>query len=609
MSLRDPATRTDAEQLGLATVAVVWSTLTAIGRGAAMVDLSRVAIPAAVVGVGAVVGAVRRRDGGWWLVAMSLLACGSGVWAETSWRPVVSAVGEERLTLVSDPRLDWPVATAEVRDDHGRRLRLGAAAGAAIRLAELGAGDRIVARIAVTPVEDSPWVRSRHLVGRAGLVELHHVEGPVWWRRPIEWLRSIVTAPSADLDRGPLFRGLVVGDDRDQSVVQRSRFRIAGMSHLLAVSGQNVAFVMAAAAPMVAVVGRRARLVLVAVVLLAFAIATRLEASVLRATATAAVAFWAASTGRRSTGVTATCAAVSGLLVVDPMLRHSIGFVLSVAATAGILLLTPVVRARMRGPAALRTAAAVTIGAQLAVAPFLSAVFGPVRLVSLPANLAAGPAAGFVMMWGYSVGVVRTLLPLPRSVDAVLVAPVRVALWWLDTVAAVAARAAAGWPGGLDVTLLPLALVPAAALAVVAPGRRRLAGGLGALVGVVAVSLVPGAPPRPSGAGWLRLDDGASTVLVLDRPDREELVEALLDDGVGDLRVIVAVSGDRADRDAVADVRALMPVAVVLAPPTHRIPGARAVHGEVVLCEGPARRVRLVSGRLEVGGLGPSACT
>ena len=49
-----------------------------------------------------------------------------------------------------------------------------------------------------------------------------------------------------------LFRGLVLGDDAEQPPAMIDRFRASGLSHLTAVSGQNVAFLLAAASPFLA---------------------------------------------------------------------------------------------------------------------------------------------------------------------------------------------------------------------------------------------------------------------------------------------------------------------------------------------------------------------
>ena len=51
-------------------------------------------------------------------------------------------------------------------------------------------------------------------------------------------------------DQSTLFAGLVYGDDSQQPPAMVERFRGSGLAHLTAVSGQNVAFVLAVVAPM-----------------------------------------------------------------------------------------------------------------------------------------------------------------------------------------------------------------------------------------------------------------------------------------------------------------------------------------------------------------------
>src|SRR5436189_94520 len=75
-------------------------------------------------------------------------------------------------------------------------------------------------------------------------------------------------------------------------------FRGAGLSHLLAVSGQNVAFVLALAGPMLRRLGLRVRLPATIAVIAFFALVTRFEPSVLRASAMAALAVTASTMGR-----------------------------------------------------------------------------------------------------------------------------------------------------------------------------------------------------------------------------------------------------------------------------------------------------------------------
>ncbi len=94
--------------------------------------------------------------------------------------------------------------------------------------------------------------------------------------------------------------------------------------------------------------------------------------------------------------------AVAGLVLIDPLLVHSLGFRLSVAASAGILLLARPLADALPLPGWLARPLGVTLAAQGAVAPLLVPVFGGMPVAAVPANLVAEPVAGLVMMWGCS---------------------------------------------------------------------------------------------------------------------------------------------------------------------------------------------------------------
>ena len=87
-----------------------------------------------------------------------------------------------------------------------------------------------------------------------------------------------------------LFTGFVIGDDRALPTSTRDEFRASGLSHLTAVSGENVAFVLAVAGPFLRRLGLRWRWFVTIAVLVFFAAVTRFEPSVLRAVAMAAIA-------------------------------------------------------------------------------------------------------------------------------------------------------------------------------------------------------------------------------------------------------------------------------------------------------------------------------
>ena len=285
-----------------------------------------------------------------------------------------------------------------------------------------------------------------------------------------------------------------MGDDRGQPPELADAFRAAGLTHLLAVSGQNVAFVMLLAIPLLRRGGLRWRLGLTLAVLVAFGVLTRWEPSVLRAEAMAAVTAAGAFTGRPVRGVRLLALAVTGCVLVDPLLVHSVGFRLSVAACAGLAVFTPVLARR------LPLLVAASIAAQAGAAIVLIPTFGSVPLVALPANVLAVPAAGPIMMWGLVAGpIAGAVSPLMPIVHV----PTRLALAWVAGVAEVSARvplAPVGVIGGTACLAAVLALLRARAALV-----RSVA-----LLTLASVVVVSARPPVP--VVGVTVADGASAV-------------------------------------------------------------------------------------------------
>ena len=85
-------------------------------------------------------------------------------------------------------------------------------------------------------------VRWQHVVGELELAWASDVRPGSAVDRASNRVRSAIERGAAVLpgDDGSLFRGLVVGDDREQPIEMIERFRASGLSHLTAVSGQNV---------------------------------------------------------------------------------------------------------------------------------------------------------------------------------------------------------------------------------------------------------------------------------------------------------------------------------------------------------------------------------
>jgi competence protein ComEC len=528
-------------------------------------------------------------------------------------RPLETGPVRGEVILVSDPVSDGRgSATADVRLD-GRRLRAVARASAATALDERLAGERVTVIGSVQrPGSYERFLRHRHIAGR--LV----VDTVVAWRpggpatSAANGLRRTLAAGAEALPerQRSLLAGLTLGDDRAQPADMTDAFRAAGLTHLLAVSGQNIAFVLAIAGPALSRLTFGPRFAATLAVLAGFALVTRGEPSVLRASGMAAVAAGGVALGRPASTLRALALGVAGMVLIDPLLVTSLGFRLSVLGAGGIIVGAERLERRLPGPRWLAAPLAVTLAAQAAVSPLLAATFGGVPLASLPANLLAAPAAGPVMVWGLTAGLVAGVAGGPAA--QVLHLPTRVLLAWLEGVAEAAVR----WPLG-DLRMPHLvALAGAAALMSARPGGARGRGPAGrgpvrlvpaTAIAAVAVTLtvtvtsvsragpdLAGAPLGPGAAAWR---SGGATVVVVDGRARPSAILAgLRAAAAGRVDVVVVRTPARAALDAAAVLRRRWPGGAVLVP--------RAAAGPAAAMPALANaRAPAAGTALEVGGL------
>ncbi len=235
-----------------------------------------------------------------------------------------------------------------------------------------------------------------------------------------------------------LIAGLTIGDTSGIDSVTTEGFRRTGLAHLVAVSGSNVAIVLAAVALVTVRLPLMFRCVVGAAVLALYVGVVGPEPSVLRAAAMGLVGLLAYMAGRRAMPLNALGIAVTAVVAAKPELLFSIGLHLSVAATLGIVVFSqPLDEALHRLPGLLRAPVAITLAAQIAVAPLLIGVFGQLPLVGPLANVLAAPAVPPATVLGLSAGVMGLVWPEAAGVLASLTVPfARWILWVGDTTAA-----------------------------------------------------------------------------------------------------------------------------------------------------------------------------
>jgi competence protein ComEC len=251
--------------------------------------------------------------------------------------------------------------------------------------------------------------------------------------------------PEAGLAAGVLI-GLRDRVDRDLA----KDFTTAGASHVVAISGWNIAIVASTLAAVAGGIGRRRRAILTAAAIVLYIAFVGPSSSVVRAGVMAGVALLARELGRPGTAAAALGWAVAGLLILDPATVDDAGFRLSVLATAGILAWGTSMTERLSGPdpGRLRKFLAETLGvslaAQAATTPIVLLDFGRLSLIAPLVNLVVVPLVPGAMAAGaVALGAgVLVNLGLPEVLGAILGLPG----WAFYTAMVAAVRAGASAP-------------------------------------------------------------------------------------------------------------------------------------------------------------------
>ena len=357
-----------------------------------------------------------------------------------------------------------------------------------------------------TPPADAPgfagFLASRAAAGTLKAVSLELLEHGSGVRPAVEQLRwsidELLSRALPEPEAG-LAAGILVGLRERVSRAVADDFTTTGLTHVVAISGWNIALVAGIATSLLRAtgLGRRPRSLLVMAAIVGYTLLAGAEASVVRAAVMGGVVLLAREGGRPADATAALGLACWCLLLVDPAMVTDIGLQLSLAATAGLLALGGPAEAGVRRLAAGRAprwfceTLGVSLAAQLATLPLILFHFGRLSLISPLANLLVAPVVPLAMLGAFVGALLGLVLVAPAM--GLLLAPLSL-LAWLPLAAMVR--------GG---TLL--AGIPFASLEL--PGPLGLAGAGIALAALLACLHLVGRP-RSGSAAAAGIRDGPS---------------------------------------------------------------------------------------------------
>ncbi|MBM4410590.1 MAG: DUF4131 domain-containing protein [Chloroflexi bacterium] len=441
------------------------------------------------------------------LAAVALAGAGHARWQthEASALPPVSVLTGVH-TLVGTAREDAPVRGTLARVDLDVETVDGVPSAGGVRVTMLApatpvhAGQRIRVTGKVEPpsriegFDYSGYLRSQGIVATLAFPQRIEVLGDGWpaWRTS---LRAVRRQAVANIERAlpnpasALAAGILVGERGTLPPEVAADLRATGTTHLIVVSGQNVAITLGVLLPLVTLVLPRRRAALLLLLLLpAYVVTVGGDPPVARAALMAAGIAVAGALGRRTPGWLWLLLAAALMVAHDPSMATDISFLLSETATVGVLVVAPALRdallAALRWPGAgaratLAETVATAAGAAACVLPVQVAVFERFTPWSVLANVLVAPL--------YEAALIVTTLAAALgwwapAADVLRVAGRAAPEAFLDAVSLLArlpgAQAGGAWPrwaglawyAGLAVVSVMLARVGRRATPALSPG-------------------------------------------------------------------------------------------------------------------------------------------
>lgn len=263
-----------------------------------------------------------------------------------------------------------------------------------------------------------------------------------------EW-RALVAARVAHLaegEGGHLLRGLATGDRTAISARQWEVLRQTGTAHLMAISGLHIGLVAGFGLAVAGLLRRRLLpaaglhwpALLAGLMALSYGMLAGFGLPVRRALLGISLVLLALGLRRNLAAGHAYGAALSGVLILDPLAPLDNGFWLSFGAVAAIVY---VLAGRRPIGTPVRRVARVQVALFLLMAPLLLVAFGQLPLVSPLANAVAIPLFAFLIVPGVMIAL--ALLPWPTVAGALLAA----LAWLLERLMSVLAWLADADPG------------------------------------------------------------------------------------------------------------------------------------------------------------------
>jgi len=268
------------------------------------------------------------------------------------------------------------------------------------------------------------WLQTKGIQGTGFLTEVL-IRAPdsdkwswIWWRARVhERIEQIVSD-----EYQPILKAILLGDKSRLENETKTEFSRAGLSHVMAVSGMHVGFILMPIWILIPLfwaskTGRPVGLMVIIGILLGYAGITGFSSSVSRASITAALLAFGKLFQQNRDSVNTTGVAALVIVVYNPGAMFQIGFQLSFCAVLVILVLAPVLAdllpkdIRFSWKGTLIQFIGISTMVQFGLFPILATTFGEFSVAGPLANMLGVPLTQLLFLWSMFALPVSFLVP------------------------------------------------------------------------------------------------------------------------------------------------------------------------------------------------------
>ena len=212
--------------------------------------------------------------------------------------------------------------------------------------------------------------------------------------------------------------GMIIGDTSYITEKTKNDFKISGITHLLAVSGSNITYVILFTKFLFdKLVGKKISNYIVVIFLIIFMLVAGCSPSVVRATIMGIIIIIAEIIARKPNIYASLSTSALIILIYNPLSIFDIGFILSFGGTIGIVLLYEKINTWILNKFSIENSIlvymvetfSVTLSAQIILTPIMCYAFNTISFVSILVNLLIVPISGILTILGlvtYIIGIV-----------------------------------------------------------------------------------------------------------------------------------------------------------------------------------------------------------